>query len=335
MQTRKLGKSGLEVSVLCLGTMTFGNQADKTESHNILSKAFDAGVYFIDTADVYPLGGTWEQLGRTEETIGEWLRGKRHEVVLATKCFGQMSNNPNAKGLGRKHIFDAVDASLRRLGTDYIDLYQAHQFDFDVPMEETLRAFDDLVREGKVRYVGVSNWRAWQVAKALGISRHFQYDPIQSVQPRYNLLFRMIEEELVPLCQSEGVGVITYNPLAGGMLTGRYQRGQEVETATRFSLGGIGLGAGKMYQERYWNQAVFEAVEHYRQWCAEQGRNMVTTAVQWVISQPGTTSAIIGASRVSQLDDSLRAVEAQPLSADELKALDELWFQLPKRKEFR
>lgn len=335
MQTRKLGKSGLEVSALCLGTMTFGNQADKKESHDILSKAFDAGVYFIDTADAYPLGGTWEQLGRTEEIIGEWLQGKRDKVVLATKCFGQMSNHPNDKGLGKKHIFDAIDASLRRLGTDYIDLYQAHQFDWDVPMEETLRAFEDLVRQGKVRYVGVSNWRAWQVAKALGISRYFHYDPIQSVQPRYNLLFRMIEEELVPLCQSEGVGIISYNPLAGGMLTGRYQPGQQVEDDTRFSLGGIGAGAGKLYQERYWNQAVFEAVEHYRKWCAEQGRNMVTTAVQWVISQPGITAAIIGASRASQLDDSLQAVHAQPLSEEELKALDELWFHLPKRKEFR
>ena len=335
MKSRKLGKSGLEVSVLCLGTMTFGNQADEKESHEILSTAFDSGVYFIDTADAYPLGANWNQLGRTEQIIGAWLKDKRHEVVLATKCFGQMSSNPNDKGLSRKHIFDAVENSLRRLGTDYIDLYQAHQFDESVPMEETLRAFEDLVRQGKVRYVGVSNWRAWQVAKALGISKYFHFDPIQSVQPRYNLLFRMIEDELVPLCESEGVGIITYNPLAGGMLTGRYRPGQDVQEGTRFSLGGIGVRAGTLYQQRYWNDSVFSAVEGYRNWCTEHGRNMVTTAIQWVISQRGITSAIIGASRANQLKDVLDAVIAPSLTQDDLDDLDQLWFQLPKRREFR
>lgn len=337
MKIRHLGRTGLRVPSLCLGTMTFGNQADENTSHAILDKAFDAGVYFIDTADMYPLGGTYEQLGRTEEIIGRWLKGKRDKVVLASKCHGAMGPGPNDRGLSRKHILDAIDASLRRLGTDYLDLYQAHQFDPTVPMEETLQAFDDLVRAGKVRYIGVSNWRAWQVAKAMGLAARFHWNPIASVQPRYNLLFRMIEEELVPLCQSEGIGLITYNPLAGGMLTGRYRPGQDVEPGTRFALGGV-TNAGQMYQTRYWNDAVFAAVERYRAWCRERDRDMATTAVQWVIQQPGITSAIIGASKPEQLDASLRAAEVaqtQPLTEEELAWLDQLWFSLPRRREAR
>lgn len=334
METRSLGRSGLKVTSLCLGTMTFGNQADKSTSFRILDKAFDAGVNFYDTADMYPLGASFEQLGSTEEYIGEWLNGKRDKVVLASKCFGEMGPSVNDRGLSRKHIMDAVENSLRRLNTDYLDLYQAHQFDPTTPIDETLRAFDDLVTQGKVRYIGVSNWRSWQIAKALGISENKNFVRIESVQPRYNLLFRMIEEDLVPMAMSEGVGMMTYNPLAGGMLTGRYKWGNDVQKGTRFGLGGI-TKAGDLYQHRYWQESHFKAVEKYQAWCDEHGYDMVTTAVRWVIQQPGITSAIIGASKPEQLDASLQAVVTAPLTEEDLQWLDQLWFSLPRRWEDR
>ncbi len=331
LEYRQLGNSGLEVTVLALGTMTFGNQADRETSFRVLDLALDHGVRFIDTADVYPLGGGLTLAGRTEEIVGEWLTDHRGQVVIATKCFGAMGSEPHEKGLSRKHILDAVEASLVRLRTDYIDLYQAHQFDPLTPMEETLRAFDSLVQSGKVRYIGVSNWRAWQVAKALGIAERLHLAPVVSVQPRYNLLFRMIEDELLPFARGEGIGVISYNPLAGGMLTGRYRPGQSVEMGTRFAL----AGAGDLYRERYWQEATFLAIESYRKWCGEHGRDMIKTAVNWVISQPGITSAILGASRPEQLEASLAAAEDPPLVTEELQWLDELWFRLPRRREAR
>ncbi|MGG3643418.1 aldo/keto reductase [Bacillus gobiensis] len=334
MENRSLGRSGLKVTNLCLGTMTFGNQADKKTSFEIMDKAFDAGITFIDTADMYPLGGEWSQLGATEEIVGDWLQGKRDRVVLATKCFGAMGPGANDKGLSRKHIMSAVEESLRRLKTDYIDLYQAHMFDPSTPLEETLRAFDDLVTQGKVRYIGVSNWRAWQIAKANGIAEQKQYMKIESVQPRYNLLFRMIEEELLPMCSEEGIGVITYNPLAGGLLTGRYNWGDSPEAGSRFGLQGHNQ-AGSFYQERYWKEPYFAAVETFQRWCLEHNYEMASAAVRWVIQQAGITSAIIGASRPDQLDASIRATEMDDFSADELKWLDQLWFSLPKRKEDR
>jgi len=334
MEFRKLGSSGLKVSSLCMGTMTFGNQADKKTSFAMLDKAWEAGINFIDTADGYPLGGSFEQLGSTEAIIGEWLGGKRDKFVLATKCFMPMGPGVNERGLSRKHIMEAVDNSLRRLNTDYLDLYQAHQFDPETPVEETLRAFDDLVRQGKVRYIGVSNWKGWQVMKGLGIAEKNNYTRIDSVQPRYNLLFRLIEEELVPVCLSEGVGIISYNPLAGGMLTGRYQSGQAVEENSRFSLGGV-YQAGTLYQERYWQEPVFAAVERYRAWCREQSYDMATTAVRWVMHRPGITSVIIGASRPEQLDASLAAADLPPLGTEALKWLNDLWFSLPRRQDNR
>jgi len=334
MEMRSLGRSGLKVSCLCLGTMTFGNQADKQAAFTMMDKAYEAGINFIDTADAYPLGSTYEQLGSTEEIIGDWLAGKRDKIVLASKCFGIMGPGANDRGLSRKHIMHAIDASLRRLKTDYLDLYQAHQFDRDTPIDETLRAFDDLVTQGKVRYIGVSNWRSWQVMKGLGIAENKNYVRIDSVQPRYNLLFRMIEEELVPMCLSEGVGLITYNPLAGGMLTGRYRPGNQIEANSRFSLGGV-TKAGDLYQNRYWHEPVFNVVENYRSWCSEHGYDMATTAVRWVLQQPGISAVIIGASRPEQMDASLAAAEVAPLSDEDLQFLNQLWFSLPRRHEDR
>lgn len=331
MELMNLGKTGLKVSRLCLGTMTFGNQADPKTAFAIMDKALDAGVTFIDTADAYPLGSDWRQTGKTEEIVGDWLQGKRSQVVLATKCHGVVGPGANDRGLSRRHIMDAVEGSLRRLKTDYIDLYQAHMFDPETPIEETMRAFDDLVTQGKVRYIGVSNWRAWQIVKANAIADRRDLAPVVSVQPRYNLLFRMIEDELVPMAIQDGVGIMTYNPLAGGLLTGRYQWGEEVRTGTRFGL----ERAGSMYQDRYWHEAHFNTVEAYGKWCAERDLNMTTTAVRWVAQQPGITSVIIGASRVEQLNDSLRAAEVAPLSEEELRWLNGLWFSLPRKKEDR
>lgn len=331
MEIRNLGRTGLKVTNLCMGTMTFGNQADEKTSFAIMDKALDAGVNFYDTADVYPLGGGSANVGATEEIVGNWLKGKRDKVVLATKCHGAMGSGANEQGLSRKHILEAVEASLKRLKTDYIDLYQAHMFDPTTPIEETLSAFDKLVQDGKVRYVGVSNWRSWHITKAHGISELKNLARIDCVQPRYNILFRMIEEDLVPMAQSEGVGIIAYNPLAGGMLTGRYKPGQNVEKGSRFSLN----KAGELYQERYWKEATFETVEKYRSWCEKKGYDLATTAVRWVTQQPGITSAIIGASKPEQLDASIASNQMKPLDPDELEFLDTLWFSLPKRREDR
>lgn len=335
MEIRSLGCSGLKVSSLCMGTMTFGNQADKKASLSMLNKAWSAGLNFIDTADVYPLGGTYEQLGATEKIIGEWTKGiNRDRLVLATKCFFPMGTGANEQGLGRKHIIQAVEDSLRRLQTDYIDLLQAHQFDSRTPLEETVRAWDDLVSQGKVCFIGVSNWRSWQIVKALGIAERKNYVPIVSVQPRYNLLYRIIEEELVPMCMSEGLGILTYNPLAGGMLTGRYRTGQQIEANTRFALSGV-LKAGELYQDRYWQAPIFSAIEKYRIWCSDRGYDMATTAIRWTMQQPGISSVIIGASRPEQMDTTLAAAEMSTLNEEELKFLDQLWFSLPRRKEDR
>lgn len=332
MEIRSLGKTGLKVTELCLGTMTFGKQADKSTSFQILDKAFDAGINFLDTANVYPIGrDSYATAGTTESIIGEWLQGKRDKVVVATKCFGIMGPGPNDKGLSRKHIMKAVEDSLGRLKTDYLDLYMAHQVDPDTPVDETMRAFDDLVNQGKVRYIGVSNWRAWQVMKANGIADRKNYARIVSVEPRYNLLFRMIEEDLVPMAMEEGIGIISYNPLAGGLLTGRYKKDAVPEEGTRF---GLANNSGVFYQQRYWQEANFDAVEKYISWCQENKLEPATTAVRWVMQQRGITSVLIGASRSEQLDASLSAAQMNELTKEQLDWLNNLWFSLPRRHEF-
>src|SRR5437588_5185863 len=250
MKIKRLGRTGLKVTELCLGTMTFGNQCDEPTSHAIMSKAFDAGVTFFDTADAYPLGATSETVGRTEEYIGRWFQshqGRRDQIILATKFYGQVGSGPNDKGGSRKHIVQAIEGSLRGLQTDYIDLYQMHFPDHETPIDETLRALDDLVHSGKVLYIGCSNYPAWELSKALWTSDKLGLARFDSVQPRYNLLARDIEAEMLPLCLDEGVGVIAYNPLAGGLLTGKHHRDEPPAENTRFAV------AGKLYRERYWN----------------------------------------------------------------------------------
>src|SRR5437899_1282398 len=271
MKIRRLGGTGLKVSEICLGTMTFGHQCDEAVSFAILDRAAERGVNFLDTADAYPVPPTPETAGRTEEIVGAWLQGQRQKYVVATKCRLRVGHGPNDEGLSRRHVLRAVEDSLRRLRTDFIDLYQSHFPDPDTPQEETLRAFDDLVRSGKVRYVGCSNYPAWQVALALGISDRLGLARFQCVQPRYNLLYREIESELLPLCRDQGLGVIPYNPLAGGFLTGRYRSRESLLPGTRFTLG----KTGELYRERYWHQAQFEAVEQLQQFFGPRGKSLV------------------------------------------------------------
>lgn len=330
MQIKRLGRTGLKVSEICLGTMTFGNQADEATSFAIMDVADRAGVTFFDTADVYPLGGSLEQAGTTEEIVGRWIKERRarERIVLATKCRMRMGAGPNDEGLSRKHIMSACDASLRRLQTDYIDLYQVHAPDPDTPIEETLRALDDLLRAGKVRYIGCSNYPAWQLAEALWTSDKHDLARFECDQPRYNILFRMIEDEILPLCRQYGVGVIAYNPLAGGMLTGRYRDAQRIEPGTRFSLN----RSGELYQKRYWKDPVFDAVTRLGDFVEGRGKSLTHVALRWVLDQPGITCAILGASKPAQLEDSLKGVDIR-LDDDDRRACDEVWYELPRERD--
>jgi aryl-alcohol dehydrogenase-like predicted oxidoreductase len=305
MRHVRLGRTGLHVSRLCLGTMTFGLQCDEPTSFAILDRAARAGITFLDTSDVYPLGGSLETVGRTEEVLGRWLAGRRDDFVIATKCFGAMSARPWDRGHSRKHILHAIEGSLRRLRVDYVDLYQLHHPDPSTPMDETLRALDDVVRAGKARYVGCSNFHAYQVARALGRSEVQGLVRFDSVQPRYNLLFRQIERELLPLCQEEGIGVIPYNPLAGGFLSGKHRRETGPAAGTRFTLG----NAAQRYQERYWHEREFATLDALRPLAAEAGMSLVQMALAWVMAHPAISAPIIGASRPEQIDDVLPALD--------------------------
>ena len=307
LPTTKLGQTGLTVSRLVLGTMTFGLQTDEETSIKILDTAAEAGINFLDTADVYPLGGGLPTAGRTEEIIGRWLKGKREHFIVATKAVGKVGPAPWDQGSSRKHILDAIDASLRRLGTDYVDLYQLHSDDASTPLDETLEALDTVVRAGKVRYIGVSNFLAYRLARALGRADVRHLTRFVSIQPRYNLLFREIERELLPLAQEEGLAVIPYNPLAGGLLTGKHKLAEGPTSGTRFTLG----TAAERYQERYWHDREFNTVEELRTVADLAGLSLTTLALAWVLSNPIITAPIIGASRPEQLIDSLKAVEVK------------------------
>jgi aryl-alcohol dehydrogenase (NADP+) len=263
--------------------MTFGLQCDEGVSRAILDRAAAGGITFLDTADVYPLGGGLDTVGRTEEIVGRWLEGRRHDFVVATKCVGAMSARPWDRGASRKHIMDAIEGSLRRLRTDYVDLYQLHHFDPQTPIDESLRALDDVVRAGKARYA--------------------RFD---AVQPRYNLLFRQIERELLPLCREEGLGVIPYNPLAGGLLSGKHRREAGPTAGTRFTLG----NAAERYQDRYWHDRELETVEALRPLAAEAGLAPAQLAIAWVLAEPTVTAPIVGASRPEQLDRNQRVLDA-------------------------
>lgn len=328
MENRRMGRYGLEVPALCLGTMTFGLQVDEAGSREILDHAYDLGLTFLDTSDAYPLGGGLDTIGRTEEILGRWMKdqGNRDSILLATKCFVPTRRGPNNWGLSRQHIMEAVEGSLRRLGTDYIDLYQSHGFDPRTPIDETLRAFEDLVTAGKVRYIGCSNYPAWRLGEALRAADRLGVTGYISVQPRYNILYRDIEVELLPLCIDQGIGVIVYNPLAGGFLSGKYKPGQDVEEGTRFALG----NSAKVYQGRYWQDAQFAAVETLKAVVEGKGLNMVSVSVAWVLAQQGITSALIGASRPDQLDANVAAFEVT-FDEELMDACEAAWWSLPRR----
>ena len=319
MRHVRLGRTGLTVSRLCLGTMTFGLQCDEATSRAILDRAAAGGITFLDTADVYPVGGGFQTAGRTEEIVGRWLEGRRHEFIVATKCGGAMSERPWDRGTSRKHVLDAIDASLRRLRTDYVDLYQLHHPDPETPIDESLRALDDVVRAGKARYVGCSNFPAYQLARALGRSELLGVGRFDTVQPRYNLLFRQIERDLLPLCREEALAVIPYNPLAGGLLSGKHRRETGPTPGTRFTLG----NAAGRYQDRYWHEREFATVEALRPLAAEAGLSPTQLALAWTLAEPAITAPIVGASRPEQLDDAIAAVE-KPLDAALKARLDEL-----------
>jgi 1-deoxyxylulose-5-phosphate synthase len=305
MEHTRLGRTGLQVSRLCLGTMTFGLQRDEPTAVAILDRAAEGGIDFLDTSDAYPLGGDLTTRGVTEEILGRWLRGKRDRFIVATKCFAPMGPAPFDAGNSRKHILAAVDASLRRLQTDYIDLYQLHGYDPETPIDETLGALDDLVHQGKVRYVGCSNFLTYQLVRAIGRSETLHLARFDSVQPRYNLLFRQIEREMLPFCGEEGVGVIPYNPIAGGLLSGKHSRTAPPPEGTRFTLG----SAAEAYQDRYWHDREFDTVEVLRQLAQKAGVSLVTLSVAWVLANKAITAPIIGASRPEQLDSSLASAE--------------------------
>ncbi len=329
MQQRRMGRTGLKVSEICLGTMTFAGQCDESTSFRIMDAAVERGVTFFDTADVYPIPPDIATAGRTEEVIGRWFAaapGRRDRLVLATKCRARVGPGANDQGLSRKHIIEACEASLRRLRTDTIDLYQSHSYDPETPIDETLHAFDDLVRSGKVRYVGCSNYAAWQLAMAMGTSERFGWARYDCVQPRYNVLYREIETELLPLCRDRGVGVIVYNPLAGGFLTGKHSAEAPPTPGTRFTLG----ASGELYRERYWHTAQFEALTTLKDYCQRRGWDLATASIAWVLQQPGITSAIVGASRPDQLDATLAAPELS-FDDDARAAFDAIWWTIPRR----
>lgn len=311
--------------------MTFGGQADPGESAAIMDRAWDRGVECFDTADAYPVPPLPATVGRTESTIGDWLAqhgpARRQRLVLATKCRFPMGEGPNDGGLSRRHILAACEASLRRLRTDWIDLYQVHAPDPATPIEETLRALDDLVRQGKVRYIGCSNFAAWQLALSLGASDRLGAARFVATQPRCNVLSREIETDLLPLCRDQGLGVIAYNPLAGGLLTGKYRPGETPRPGTRFAMAG---SYGDIYRDRYWQDAYLQAAERLKQHCAQRGISLAQLAIAWLIAQPGVTAAIVGASRAAQLEETLPAVELV-LAPEDHEACEAAWYQIPRR----
>ena len=328
MERRKMGRHGLEVPALCLGTMTFGLQVDEKGSRAILDEAWEHGLTYLDTSDAYPLGGTFETAGTTEEIIGRWMkdRGNRDDVLLTTKCFAPTRQGPNTWGLSRQHIMDAIDDSLQRLGTDHIDLYLAHMPHPQTPIEETLRAFEDLVRAGKIRYAGCSNYSAWRLGEAQRAADRLGVTGYMAIQSRYNLLYREIETELLPLCRDQGVGLMVYNPLAGGLLSGKYRAGQTPEDGTRFTLG----SAANVYQQRYWQEAQLEAVQQLNEAAEARGLSLVSLAVAWVLAQPGVSTAIVGASRPEQLAANVAALDVE-LDDDLTQLCDAVWWSLPRR----
>lgn len=316
MQYTTLGRTGLKVSRLCLGAMTFGWSADEPTSHRILDAALEAGINFVDTADIYSSWVEGNRGGESETIIGSWLKGRaRRSVIIATKARGRMWDGPNGEGLSRAHLLQAVEDSLRRLQTDYIDLYQVHWPDEQTPLEETLSALDSLVRAGKVRYIGASNYPAWLLCKTLWVSDVHHLARFDCLQPHYSLFNRAeFERELQPLCLDQGIGVIPYSPLAAGFLTGKYRRGQAGADTTRASSG--------LIQRLTGDPAAYDALDVVRDIAASRQAPVAQIALAWLLANPAVTAPIIGARTVEQLHEVLGAVEVK-LSAAEVDRLSQ------------
>ncbi len=316
MKYKKFGNTGLEVSVICLGTMQFGWSTDEKTSFKILDKFFEEGGNFIDTADVYSRWVEGNPGGVSERIIGKWMKSRnvREGIVLATKVRGRMWEGPNGEGLSRKHIMKAVEDSLRRLQTDYIDLYQVHWPDWDTPLEETLRALDDLVRDGKVRYIGASNYPAWYLTKALWISDKYGLHRFESIQPQYSLVYREeFERELMPLAEDQKLAVIPYSPLAGGFLTGKYKRNRPLPPSPR----------AETIKRRFFTEKNFTIIEELEKMAFKYAAKVSQIALAWLLSKSYITAPIIGASSVEQLMENLGALDVE-LEEEDLKKLDEI-----------
>ncbi len=308
MEYRRLGSAGLKVSALGLGTNNFGERMDEKASVGIVHAALDAGVNFIDTANRY--GG-----GHSEEFIGKALKGRRWQALIGTKFGRNAGKGPNDSGGSRQHIMKAVEASLRRLDTDYVDLYQMHVADPETPIEETLRALDDLIHQGKVRYIGCSSFRTWELCEALWTARTLNLNSFISVQPPYNLLEREIEEDLVPLCRRYNVGIIPYHPLAAGFLTGKYRQGEPIPPGTRF--------AHTPRHNHFFGEENFSRLGKLERFAGERNRSVGELALAWLFAKPEMSTVIAGASTPEQITANLRALEWK-LTAEELEQIDEM-----------
>ncbi len=324
MEQRFLGKTGLKVSELCLGAMTFGRESSEAVSNQVLNRFVDEGGNFIDTADVYTQGAS-------EEIVGRWMKGKRRDdLVVATKVRFAMGEGPNDVGVSRKHILSGVEASLRRLNTDYIDIYQVHCWDRATPLEETLSTLDRLVQSGKVRYIGASNFAGWQLQKAIDLSKCMGWEPFMCLQPLYNLLDRYTEWELIPVCQNEGLGIIPWSPLRGGWLSGKFHRGMTAPSeGTR-----IKTATENDWTEswtRYNNEHTWNVLDRLFEVAKEAGRTPAQVALNWLLQRPGVTAPIIGARTLEQLEDNLCAVGwlLTPEQMDRLNKASDLTLPYP------
>ncbi|GIW13877.1 MAG: aldo/keto reductase [Tepidiforma sp.] len=313
MEYRPLGRTGIRVSPLCLGAMMFGGKTAPGDAADIIDRAIDAGINFIDTANVYAQG-------RSEEAVGDALKrnGRRNDIVLATKVHGRVGEGPNAMGNTRRHIIEQCEASLRRLKTDWIDLYQVHRPQPDVPIDETLRALDDLVRSGKVRYIGTSTFAAWQLVESLWVSKEYGLERFVCEQPPYNLLDRRIERELLPMAQAYGFGIIPWSPLAGGLLTGKYSRNAPPPPDSRYA----NLDANPMYRRRM-NDAIWDVIEPLEQLARDKGTTLSRLSLAWCMHQPGVTSPIIGPRTIEQLEDNLASLEVA-ITDEDREAIDQI-----------
>jgi 1-deoxyxylulose-5-phosphate synthase len=309
----KLANTDLEVSRFCFGTMTLGKPLDQAGTTQIVNRCIEAGINFFDTANMY-------QNGVAETMLGHAIKGRRDQLVIASKVFFKLGEAADQQGLSRKAILRAIDESLQRLGTDYLDLYYFHAPDHEVPIEESMEAMESLVKQGKVRYPASSNYAGWQVVQMLWIAKERGWHAPYISQPMYNLLARGIEQEYLPMCKEFGVSTVVYNPLAGGLLTGKHKQ-EKITPGTRFDN-------NKLYQDRYWNEQYFQSVEQLRKIAKSAERSLVSLALNWLLHHTTIDVIILGASRLEQLNENLSTVDDGPLSDDVLKKCDEVWQNL-------